>query len=233
MVLEMRRSCQSKSSHPELQSADTADGKEVRTGGGELVALPLSLPLAKVSQAQRLKNLKGLSFLAKPQATSPSVKDAEGKGDAATSAFLHRSLQWMEKGGLAQSGSPRGAESMVRLLHSAPLPPHRPAWKEAKEYAVWVSDTGTLNAEAFHQLECFPLQNLIVAYPPTPREVWRTGLESIQTGLFRWAFIKVSEGCEPSFLRKLQLASEKVNCRTFILCSRPLPHWLFRFSFGS
>lgn len=122
---------------------------------------------------------------------------------------------------------------MVRLLHSAPLPPLAPTWKEAKEYAVWISDTGVLNAEAFHQLECFPLQNLIVAYPPEPRDVWRIGLEAIQSGLFRWAFLKVSEGCEPSFLRKLQLASEKIHCRTFILCARPLPHWLFRFSFGS
>ncbi len=117
---------------------------------------------------------------------------------------------------------------MVSFLRSAPLP--LPSWESAKRYAFWISDSGQLNPEAFHQLDCFPLENLIVAYPTDPKEVWRTGLEAIGTGLFRWAFLKVSTGCLPSQLRQLQLQSERVNCRTFILCRNPLPHWLFRFS---
>src|SRR4051812_23347267 len=72
-------------------------------------------------------------------------------------------------------------------------------------YYLWIADEGCLNADALHHQWRIPLYRLLLVQVKTAQDVWRVGLEAIQTGLFSWVFLRPSQACDTSHLRKLQL----------------------------
>ena len=108
-------------------------------------------------------------------------------------------------------------------------PPPSPSSQEEAEgegYYFWASDGGSLYPEALYHFWQIPLSHLCLVCPPTPQEVWRVGLEAIQTGLFGWVFLRPSLPCHPSHLRKLQLHAEKTRTRVLLFSENKLPHWM-------
>jgi len=102
--------------------------------------------------------------------------------------------------------------------------------KSQKEetYFFWVSDEGVLNADALHHRWQVPLSRLLMVKARDAPEVWRIGLEAIQTGLFGFLFLRASSPCQSAQLRKLQLVAEKMRSEVFLLTPRPLPHWTLK-----
>jgi hypothetical protein len=99
-------------------------------------------------------------------------------------------------------------------------------------YFLWISDEGTLHAEAVHQQGEIPLSHLLVIQAPNAMEVWRTALEATQTGLFATIFLRASRPCSVAHLRKLQLVSQKMQCEVFIFSSYAVAHWTLKETFG-
>lgn len=155
-----------------------------------------------------------------------------------------RFRQFLSLGGLAQLLSlPGGSRTQFAIscvldsppqMQSAPLFSHSISHAHAPHvnalpYSVFISDEGFLSPEGLSQFR-LPLQNFILVKPPSPREVWRVALESIQTGLFSWILLRPSAPCIPNALRKLQLSAEKTKSRVFIFPKQKLPHWTLRVS---
>lgn len=122
-------------------------------------------------------------------------------------------------GGLAQ------APCSARVLASV--------GKSEEEYAVFVADEGILYPTVLASGP-LPLSRWLLVKTDKPEDVWKVGLEAIQTGLFGWILLRPSRACHPHHLRKLQLSAERTRSRVLILSSLKLPHWMMRgrFAFG-
>lgn len=96
------------------------------------------------------------------------------------------------------------------------------------DYFFWAADEGLLYAEALHRQWKFPLGRLLLAKARDAPEVWRIGLETVQTGLFRFVFLRALQACQTAHLRKLQLVAEKMRCEVFLLTPTGVPHWLLK-----
>lgn len=130
------------------------------------------------------------------------------------------------KGGLIQvlpSLSSRIRVTLQRAITTA---------KTEKDLFLWIADEGVLYAEAIHQMGALPLSRLLLIHAPSAEEVWRTGMESAQTGLFHFLFFKASRPCSTPYLRKLQLIAQKNQCEIFLLTHTPLPHWTLKETLG-
>lgn len=99
-------------------------------------------------------------------------------------------------------------------------------------FFFWASDQGTLYPESlYHRWGVDPHRLLLVTLPEAS-DVWRVGLEAVQTGLFAWAFLRPSRGTSVAHLRKLQLEAEKTGTRVLLLLEQKLPNWMCRFSYA-
>lgn len=143
---------------------------------------------------------------------------------------------FLERGGLVQTTSLRGG-SRTRLALSYLEARFAPSGAESRAsdppssaFFLWVADEGVLYAEALHERWHIPLYRLLLVKVPDPQEVWRVGLEAVQTGLFGWVFLRASRACGTAHLRKLQLCAEKASCRVFLLNETKLPHWTLKAS---
>ena len=168
----------------------------------------------------------------------------------AKSKDIGRLPSFLAQGGLVQATSLRGG-SRTRLAlsyleasvvtasgpESEPADPPPPLYasdvaekKTGGAFYLWVADEGVLYAEALHERWKIPLYRLLMVKVPEAGEVWRVGLEAVQTGLFGWVFLRASRACGTAQLRKLQLCAEKARCRVFLLNESKLPHWTLKAS---
>jgi hypothetical protein len=151
-----------------------------------------------------------------------------------SSNFLNlQGIHRLERGGLAQVMSFQGGSTIGFALscltasfeigngkQDLPLP-----------LSLWVSDEGSLYPPVVYEHWRALLSRLLIVQTGDPMEVWRVGLESIQTGLFTWIFLRPSRACHPNYLRKIQLSAERTKSRVLLLCSHKLPHWTLKASF--
>jgi len=98
---------------------------------------------------------------------------------------------------------------------------------DTKSYAVFISHEGVLYPPALSQYQ-IPLSRFLIIQTPNSQQTWKTALEAAQSNLFQWIFLRTSQPCESSFLRKLQLASEKYQIKIFLFSNALLPHWFFK-----
>ncbi|MSP18850.1 MAG: hypothetical protein EXR74_04695 [Bdellovibrionales bacterium] len=96
-------------------------------------------------------------------------------------------------------------------------------------YFAFISDEGSVYPPALHALG-IPLSRVLIIKTTTPEQVWKTGLESLQTGLFSFIFLRPSKICPTAHLRKLQLSSERKKAKVFVLSDHKLPHWTLKAS---
>lgn len=99
------------------------------------------------------------------------------------------------------------------------------------DYGIFISDEGSLYPPALQKWQ-ISLSNFLMIYTDTALQTWKATLEAIQTGLFRWVFLRTSKPCDGIHLRKLQLESEKKNTSVFLFSKAPLPHWFFKKPFS-
>lgn len=122
-------------------------------------------------------------------------------------------------GGLLQVAlSPSGA-GLDAALHSV---------RQGDGFVFWIADEGVLYPEALHYAWRIPLSRVLLVQARDSPEVWRTGLEAVQTGIFSQAFLRACRPCPVAQLRKLQLVAEKLRCEVFLLTEAPLPHWTLK-----
>lgn len=95
----------------------------------------------------------------------------------------------------------------------------------APPFSVWIADEGFPYPPLLQQRWEIPLSRLLMVKVPKATDTWKVCLEAIQTGLFKWIFLRPSSPCPASHLRKLQLASERLETQVFILSNDELPHW--------
>ena len=143
---------------------------------------------------------------------------------------------FLSQGGLAHVFSlPGGSktEFAVDFLHSVFGPPPLTDGTANPAYAFFASDEGTFYPVPLYDSEIGRriLSRLLIVRLKAAEEVWKTGLEAVQTGLFQQVFLRPSRPSHPSFLSKLQIASEKTRSRIFLLSQAKLPHWVFKTSF--
>lgn len=100
--------------------------------------------------------------------------------------------------------------------------------KGAPPFSVWIADEGFPYPPLLAQRWEIPLSRLLLVKVHSAPDTWKVGLEAIQTGLFKWVFLRPSSPCPASHLRKLQLASERLETQVFILSNADLPHWPIR-----
>ena len=93
---------------------------------------------------------------------------------------------------------------------------------------IWVSDGGVLYPGALASRSPVPLSQWILVRAKDATEVWKVGLEAIQTGLFVGAFLRPTKACPASHLRRLQLSAERTKTQVFLLCQAALPHWMLK-----
>lgn len=101
------------------------------------------------------------------------------------------------------------------------LPPFK------KEYCVFISDQGCIYPPALQKWQ-ISLSQFLIIQTDTARQVWKVTLEALQTGLFRWIFLRPSQSCPVSHLRRLQIESKKRKTSIFLFSKAPLPHWFFK-----
>lgn len=174
-----------------------------------MYGIPMSARLSSVNTSTEL--------LSRLKLSQSSVS-----GEVLIEALNHK----LTKGGLAQISSHKGgsrtcfALSCLRysLKNSDVEPP----------LSLWISDGGILYPEPLHYYWKIPLARFVQVSAPGPPEVWRLGLESVQTGLFEWVFLRTEQVCHPTFLRKLQLSAERTTTRVLILCQKKLAHWTLK-----
>lgn len=173
-----------------------------------------------------------------------------------SSNFLHLTPLFphhFEQGGLAQVVSLRGG-SKTRFALSCLGAPKKPALvdpphlltshhstlhlpsppreeQQPLPYAIFIADNGSLYPPSLHHHWEIPLSQLLLVTVKNPLEVWKVGLEAIQTGLFAWALLRPSQACPSYFLRKFQLAAEQTKSKVLLLCNAKLPHWTLKASF--
>ena len=134
--------------------------------------------------------------------------------------------------GLAQVTSlPGGSKTHLAfecLSVSLKADPPAPALHENfSTYFIFISDEGTIYPPALNALGV-PLTRVLSVKTNSSEEVWKTGLEALQTGLFSFVFLRPSKVCSTSTLRKLQLCSEQKKSKVFVLSDHKLPHWMFK-----
>jgi len=93
-------------------------------------------------------------------------------------------------------------------------------------YGAWIGDQDRLNPETARAFD-FDLEKLLLVYPPDAGEVWRVGLEAVQSGLFHWIVLRPSRASPIPQLRKLSLAAVRARARVLVICAEALPHWVF------
>ena len=94
-------------------------------------------------------------------------------------------------------------------------------------YFIFISDEGTIYPPALKVLG-IPLSRVLTVKTETSDQVWKTGLEAIQTGLFSFVFLRPSKTCPTASLRKLQLWAERKKSKVFVLSDHSLPHWTIK-----
>lgn len=99
------------------------------------------------------------------------------------------------------------------------------------DYGVFISDEGSLYPPALQKWQ-ISLSKFLMIYTDGALQTWKATLEAIQTGLFRWVFLRTSQPCDGTHLRKLQLESERKNVSVFLFSKASLPHWFFKKSFS-
>jgi hypothetical protein len=102
-----------------------------------------------------------------------------------------------------------------------------PLTPEKKEYSVFISDEGTLYPPALQKWHIC-LEQFLIIQTDSAYQSWKTALEAIHTGLFRWVFLRPSKPCDTHHLRKLQIESEKKHSSVFLFSKAKLPHWFFK-----
>jgi hypothetical protein len=139
-------------------------------------------------------------------------------------------LSCLREGGLAQISSlPGGSRTRFALSCLASwLAPHEEA---PSSYSLFISDEGLLYPPAVVTQWKIPLAHLLLVKARDAPEVWRAGLEGVQTGLFAWIFLRPSRGCEAAHLRRLQLGAERTRTRVCLLTQARLPHWMMKARF--
>ena len=126
-------------------------------------------------------------------------------------------------GGLVQVSS-KGPTSRTQAALQACLRSAKPE----EQYFFWAADEGILYPEGIHQEWGLPLNRLLLVKARDAPEVWRLGLEAVQTGLFHSLFLRASRACLSAHLRKLQLAAEKNRTTVFLITNASLPHWTLK-----
>jgi hypothetical protein len=143
------------------------------------------------------------------------------------------SSSFLDLGGLAHIRShPGGSKTSFALsclgAFFDPLSPSLESATAVEAYYLFIADEGFLYPGVLAYQWKIPLSRLVLAKVPDPNEVWRVGLEAIQTGLFSWVFLRPSRACPANHLRKLQLSAERTQSRVFLLSNLKLPHWMFK-----
>ncbi|MFM8270164.1 MAG: hypothetical protein ACKN9V_08250 [Pseudomonadota bacterium] len=100
------------------------------------------------------------------------------------------------------------------------------------DYGVFISEEGTLYPPALQKWQ-INLSQFLIIRTDTALQTWKSALDAIQTGLFRWIFLRTSKPCDVTHLRKLQLESERKKTSVFLFSKAQLPHWFFKKSFPS
>lgn len=100
------------------------------------------------------------------------------------------------------------------------------------DYGVFISEEGTLYPPALQKWQ-ISLSQFLIIRTNTALQTWKSALEAVQTGLFRWIFLRTSKPCDVTHLRKLQLESERKNASVFLFSKAQLPHWFFKKSFSA
>jgi hypothetical protein len=135
--------------------------------------------------------------------------------------------------GLAQVTSlPGGSKTHLAfecLSVSLKADPPAPAssFEGQTSYFIFISDEGTIYPPALKVL-AIPLSRVLTVKTETSDQVWKTGLEAIQTGLFSFVFLRPSKTCPTASLRKLQLWAERKKSKVFVLSDHSLPHWTLK-----
>jgi len=123
-----------------------------------------------------------------------------------------------------QRGGPGTASALQHLQKKelgSPLSPQQ------KEYAVFISDEGILYPPSLQKWH-ISLEQFLMIHTSSAYQSWKTALEALHTGLFRWVFLRPSQPCDTQHLRKMQIASEKKRSSVFLFSKAQLPHWFFK-----
>lgn len=123
-----------------------------------------------------------------------------------------------------QRGGP-GTASALECLGKKEL--GSPLSTQQKEYAVFISDEGILYPPTLHKWH-ISLEQFLMIHTSSAYQSWKTALEALHTGLFRWIFLRPSQPCDTQHLRKLQIESEKKRSSVFLFSKVQLPHWFFK-----
>ena len=131
------------------------------------------------------------------------------------------SSNFLSLGGLAQIFTPPGGSKTGFAIECLEK-------KESDDHYIFIADEGVLYPAAVAHYWKIPLSRLLIVKTNKAEEVWKVGLEAIQTGLFGWSLLRPSQSCHPHHLRKLQLSAERTQSRVLILSNLKLPHWMLR-----
>ncbi|NBX92805.1 MAG: hypothetical protein EB120_02965 [Proteobacteria bacterium] len=115
--------------------------------------------------------------------------------------------------------------SALKCLQKQELGSPLPSLKQ--EYSVFISDEGTLYPPALQKWQ-IPLSRFLLIKTDGATQTWKASLEALQTGLFRWVFLRPSQPCNFVQVRKLQLEAEKRKASVFLFSKAKFPHWLFK-----
>jgi hypothetical protein len=135
--------------------------------------------------------------------------------------------------GLAQVTSlPGGSKTHLAFeclsvsLKADPPAPSQSLTAQTTDF-IFISDEGTVYPPALNALG-IPLSKVLTVKTETSQQVWKTGLEAIQTGLFSFVFLRPSKPCTTPDLRKLQLCAERKKNKVLVLSDHKLPHWTLK-----
>lgn len=118
-----------------------------------------------------------------------------------------------------------GTASALQCLQKIEL--GSPLSSQQKEYAVFISDEGILYPPTLQKWH-ISLEQFLMIQTNNAYQSWRTALEALHTGLFRWVFLRPSQPCDTQHLRKMQIESERKRTSVFLFSKVQLPHWFFK-----
>lgn len=158
-----------------------------------------------------------------------------------SSSFSYLERFFADRGGLFQISSHGGSIPFaLKCSVIGPPPPKEnhpatalnalPATPSC--YSIWIADNGFLYAPSLYHERGLPLNQLLIVKVNEAEEVWNVGLEAIQTGLFSSVLLRPSRACHAHYLRKLQLAAERMKAKVFIIAKFKLPHWTLKANIG-
>ena len=152
-------------------------------------------------------------------------------------------ISWLEKSGQIDPPTPsyrntgdrnEKHENQRTASFSAPEAQHSSSPAQlTTPLTIWVADGGFLYPPTLHHRWTVSLNNILIVKTEDPMDVWRVGLEAVQTGLFDNILLRPSRACPTSYLRKIQLIAEKNRKNIFVLTEKKLPHWILRKSYVS